>query len=177
MHLIHLIAQPTNLLGPVDLRWAVRVVSHHYCLVSMPHLSPGNCHLTSVLCCAVTQSCLTLCDLMDSSRPGSSVHGDSPGKNTVLGCHALLQGIFPALGSNPGLPLCRWLLQQLMYQGSPVLCLVSYSQLSPNNAHCFLSVITRIRYPATQMIFKSTDQTVTSLFHLNTRLQLHQVAF
>ena len=39
----------------------------------------------------VTQSCLTLCDPMDCSLPGSSVHGDSPGKNTGVGCHALLQ--------------------------------------------------------------------------------------
>ena len=31
---------------------------------------------------------------MDCSLPGSSVHGVSPGKNTGLGCHALLQGIF-----------------------------------------------------------------------------------
>ena len=41
------------------------------------------------------------------SQPGSSVHGDSPGKNTGVGCHALLQGIFPTQGSNPGLPHCR----------------------------------------------------------------------
>ena len=34
------------------------------------------------------QSCLTLCDPMDYSPPGSSVHGDSPGKNTGLSCHA-----------------------------------------------------------------------------------------
>ena len=40
----------------------------------------------------VTQSCLTLCDLMDCNPPGSSVHGDSPGKNTGVGCQALLQG-------------------------------------------------------------------------------------
>ena len=40
----------------------------------------------------VTQSCLTLCDPMDYSLSGSSVHGDSPGKNTGVGCHALLQG-------------------------------------------------------------------------------------
>ena len=32
---------------------------------------------------------------MDCSPPGSSVHGESPGKNTAVGCHALLQGIFP----------------------------------------------------------------------------------
>ena len=44
----------------------------------------------------VTQSCLTLCDLMDCSPPGSSVHGDSPGKNTGVGNLSLLQGIFPS---------------------------------------------------------------------------------
>ena len=38
------------------------------------------------------QSCLTLCDPMDCSPPRSSVHGDSPGKNTGVGCHALPQG-------------------------------------------------------------------------------------
>ena len=48
----------------------------------------------SVLC-LVTQSCLTLCNPIDCSPPGSSVHGDSPGKNIGVGCHALLQGIFP----------------------------------------------------------------------------------
>ena len=40
---------------------------------------------------------------MDCSLPGSSVHGDSPGKNTGVSCHALLQGIFPTQGSKPGL--------------------------------------------------------------------------
>ena len=57
--------------------------------------------------CSVTQSCPTLCDPMDCSLPGSSVQGDSPGKNTGVGCCALLQGIFPTQGSNPGLPHCR----------------------------------------------------------------------
>ena len=46
------------------------------------------------------QSCLTLCDPMDSHPPGSSVPGDSPGRNTGVGCHGLLQGIFPTQGSN-----------------------------------------------------------------------------
>ena len=40
--------------------------------------------------CLVTQSCLTLCEPLDCSPAGSSVHGDSPGKNTGVGCHALL---------------------------------------------------------------------------------------
>ena len=69
--------------------------------------------------CLVTQSCPTLCAPMDCSPQGSSVHGDSPGKNTGLGCHALLQGIFPTQGSNPGLLHCRQILCQLSYQGSP----------------------------------------------------------
>ena len=39
----------------------------------------------------------------------------SPGKNTEMGCHALLQGIFPAQGSNPGLPHCRRILYCLSH--------------------------------------------------------------
>ena len=42
----------------------------------------------------------TLCSPVDCSLPGSSVHGDSPGKNTGVGCHALLQGIFQTQGSS-----------------------------------------------------------------------------
>ena len=42
----------------------------------------------------VAQLCLTPCDPMDCSPPGSSVHGNSPGKNTGVGSHSLLQGIF-----------------------------------------------------------------------------------
>ena len=49
------------------------------------------------------QSCPTLCDPVDCSLPGSSVHGFSSGKNTGVGCSALLQGIFPTQGSNPHL--------------------------------------------------------------------------
>ena len=37
---------------------------------------------------------------MDCSPPDSSVHVDSPGKNTGVGCHALLQRIFPTQGLN-----------------------------------------------------------------------------
>ena len=60
--------------------------------------------------CLAAQSCPTLCDPMDCSPPGSSVHGDSPGKNTGVGCHSLLQEIFPTLGSNLGLLHCRQIL-------------------------------------------------------------------
>ena len=43
----------------------------------------------------VIQSCQTLCDPVDCSLTGFSVHGDSPGKNTEVGCHALLQACQP----------------------------------------------------------------------------------
>ena len=59
--------------------------------------------------CLVVQLCPTLCNPMVYSPPGSSVPGDSSGKNTGVGCHALLQGIFLTQGSNPGIPHCRWI--------------------------------------------------------------------
>jgi len=71
-----------------------------------------------VVLCLVAQLCPTLCDPINCSPPGSSVHGNSPGKNTGVGCHALLQGIFPTQGSNVGLLHCRQILYQLSYQGS-----------------------------------------------------------
>ena len=49
-------------------------------------------NLSCAVLCLVAQSCLILSNPMDCSLPGSSVHGDSPGKNTRIGCHALLQG-------------------------------------------------------------------------------------
>ena len=75
--------------------------------------------ITYCAVCLVTQSCLTFCDPTDCSRPGSSVHGDSPGKNSGVGCHAFLQGIFPNQGLNPSLLHCRWLLYCLSHQGNP----------------------------------------------------------
>ena len=64
----------------------------------------------------VAQLCLTLCDPMDCSPPGSSVHGDSPSKNTRVDCHALLQGIFPTQELNPSLPHCRQILYHLSHR-------------------------------------------------------------
>ena len=43
------------------------------------------------------------CNSMDCRPPGFSFHGIFPGKNTGVGCHSLLQGIFPTQGMNPGL--------------------------------------------------------------------------
>ena len=75
----------------------------------------------SVCVCVSThaQSCPTLRDPIDSTSPGPSVHGDSPGKNTRVSCHAVLQEIFPTQESNPRLLHCRRNLSHLSHQGSP----------------------------------------------------------
>ena len=65
----------------------------------------------------VAQSCKLFCDPMDCSLLGSFLcPRDSPGKNTGVGYHFLLQWIFPTQGSNPGLPHCRWILYCLSYR-------------------------------------------------------------
>ena len=84
----------------------IGLVRKHSCLI--PDLKP-----------LVPKLCPTLCDPMDCSPPGSSVHGDSAGKNTGVGPHAFLQGIFTTQESNPGLPHCRWVLYHLSHQESP----------------------------------------------------------
>ena len=116
--------------------------------------------------CLVSQSGPSLCSPMDCSPPGSSVREGSPGKNTGVGCHALLQGIFPTQGLKPrapalqaeslpseppgksmntgvgslsllqgifltkklnwGLLHCRWILQQLSYEGSPYFTVIYF---------------------------------------------------
>ena len=64
--------------------------------------------IASVHVCWVTKLCLTLWDPMDCSPPGSSVHAwMSPRMNTGVGCHFLLQGIFPNPGIDPCLLHCQ----------------------------------------------------------------------
>ena len=72
-----------------------------------------------IVLCLVAQLCPTLCDPIDCSSPGFSVHGDFPSKNTGVGCHDFLQGIFTTQGLNSGLPCCGWILYQLSHKGSP----------------------------------------------------------
>ena len=75
------------------------------------------------MCVLVAQWCLTLCDLMDCSLPGSCVHGILQVRilEWVAAIHSFLQGIFPTQGSNLGLPHCRQILHHLSHQGSPSL--------------------------------------------------------
>ena len=76
----------------------------------------GFCHYKVKVKVLVTQLCLSHCDPMDCSPPGSSVHGFL--QNTGVGCHSLLHGIFPTQGSSPGLLHCRQILYHLSHQGS-----------------------------------------------------------
>ena len=87
-----------------------------------------------VPCCAQLLSCVQL-----FATPWTVAHqvplsiGESPGKNTGVGCYAFLQGIFPLRGSNPGLLHCRQSLYHLSHhfpaaaaakslQSCPTLC-------------------------------------------------------
>ena len=65
----------------------------------------------SALKVKVAQSCPTLCDPTDCPW-------NSPGQNTGVGSHSLLQGIFPTQGLNPGLLHGRRILYHLSHQGS-----------------------------------------------------------
>ena len=85
---------------------------------------------------------------MHCSLPDFSNHGDSR-KNTGLGCHALLQGIFPIQGSNPGLPHCRWILYHLSHQGSLTM-------------HCY-----HLKSPLSHSLLKSRDITLPKKVLLN----------
>ena len=115
--------------------------SKKYCNIIDPQLNSalvipvtdpyGNSSSLLHMCPSVlSQSCLTLCDPMDCSPPGSSVHADSPGKNTGVGCHALLQGIFPNQGSNLGLLYWGQILYHVSHQEAPI-CVQPFTKLTP----------------------------------------------
>ena len=85
-------------------------------------MSQEQCKHIHGCCCCFSRSVV-----FDSLRP----HGllptrllcpwTSPGQNTGMGSHSLLQGIFPTEGLNPGFPHCRWILYCLSHQESPII--------------------------------------------------------
>ena len=94
------------------------------------------------------QSCPALCDSVDCGPQDPFVHGDSPGKNTGVDCHDLLQWIFPIQGWNQHLlGLLHWQVGSLPLAppGKPInvyMCVTSiYSQnyLNIQNIHIILS--------------------------------------
>ena len=109
-------------------------------LTELPGKPPPPPNRQSTVLFLVAQLYLTLCDPMDCSLPGSSVHEDSLGKNTGVVCHALLQGIFPAQESNPGLLHCGWILYHLSHQRSPT----TFMALTYQFSNSFLNLQGRV---------------------------------
>ena len=64
---------------------------------NLSYLTPVN---WCVCVCVLTQCCPILCDPVDCTVR-LLCPWDSPGQNTGVGCHSLLQGIFPTLGWKP----------------------------------------------------------------------------
>ena len=111
----------------------------------------SNLLIVRFLLCLITQLCLTLCDPMDCSLPGSSVQGDFPGKNTGVGYHALLQGIFWIQGSN------QHLLRLLHWQAGslPLVPLGKPLQLSMCSVYAIDALIQKQRFRA--IVFKGEE--------------------
>ena len=80
-------------------------------------------------------ACPTLCDPMDRSPPGSSVHGILQARTLEWIAISFSRGIFPTQGSNPGLLHCRQTLYPLSHQGSLI-----YYRCS-SNLKCYIMTI------------------------------------
>ena len=81
---------------------------------------PSQLHLGILSLYFQSESCSVMSDsLWPHGQNPMLCPWDSPGKNTRVGCHFLLQGIFLTQGSNPGLPHFRQILYHLGHQGSP----------------------------------------------------------
>ena len=93
------------------------------------------------VCGSVAQSCLTPCDPVDCSPPGSSVHGNLQAR--ILEWVAIpFSGIFPTQGLNPGHLHCRQILYHLNHQGSSINCGFLKSNLF--TAFFFITKVTHI---------------------------------
>ena len=111
------------------------------------------CVCVCVSVCVCAQLCPTLFDSMDCS-PSDSSPWDSPGKNTGLGCHFLLQGIFLMQGSNPCLlHLLHW------EENSLPLSYLGSTTLKYKGRHLMVEKVLRIKpwgYKTEQNIAKET---------------------
>ena len=91
-----------------------------------------------VLSCSVMSDS---CNTIDCMWPARLLYPwDSPGRNTELGCHFFLQGIFPTQEWSPGLLNCRQILYRLSYKGSP-------SSINEHSNHCASLLLSPITAP------------------------------
>ena len=97
------------------------IVSSPLVLITLESIPFFETQLLHQVSFSMSQSCLTLCHpipwtIVACQAPQSM---GSPGKNTGVGSHSLLQEIFLTQGSNSGLLHCRQFLYHLSHQGSP----------------------------------------------------------
>ena len=111
----------------ISIKNTAKYCAHKRCFVNtcslLYQLDFNSVYLSSwYMCvCLVAQSCLTLCDPLDCSPP-DPCPWDFSGKNTGVGCHFLLQGIFQTQGLNTHLlHLLHWQCT-LIYQWSKYVC-------------------------------------------------------
>ena len=107
----------------------------------------------------VAQSCPTLCDPMDCSLPGSSVHGIFQAKGTGVGCHFLLQGIFPTQGSNLGLLHCRQTLYRLSHQGSQNIKILR-TEFSSSLGNAWLLYLQKVVFTESKILTEFTNSVI-----------------
>ena len=117
----------------------------------VPNQYMASCVLIFDWCCTVPHwlmgfvvcVCVSVCGCFSLSVVSDSLwsHGllcswNSPGKNTGVGSHSLLQGTFLTHGSNPDLSHRRQILYYLSHQGSPKNTGVgSHSHLQGSSRH------------------------------------------
>ena len=74
---------------------------------------------------------------------------ESPGKNTGMGSHSLLQGIFPTQGSNPCLPHCRQTLYHLSHQESHYIYQIKVEETQSIFTLCYRFYLRNEPFPGT----------------------------
>ena len=89
--------------------------------------------------CKTTLDCIIVCISCSGVPDSLQCHGlkparllcpwHSPGKNTRVGCHFLLQGLFPTQGSNLGLLQSRQILYHMSHQGRRLPYRLSFSEI------------------------------------------------
>ena len=143
---MELIFQPQS---PVNVRFGLKLVKSIFLAVSCAFKAEGafspvwskwskfiktlHVKLLKVSESEVTQSCLTLCNPMDTRL---LCPWDFLGKSTGVGCHFLSPGNFLTQRSNPGLPHCRQTLYHLSHQGSPEKLLKQPKKLQNPTSEC-----------------------------------------
>ena len=85
----------------------------------------------------VFKSCLTLVTPLTVVCQNALCPWGFPGKNTGVGCHFLLQGIFPTQESNLGLVNCRRILYRMSYRGSPLTYIHSCSKFLTKSRYSY----------------------------------------